>query len=183
MNSLYNALLAFSAPLAQISLETYYQSLKVEPHIPNEPHPINTYGTSETTFTAFRLIKPLERESICTTFLAETKEPSTMLIVVKFVHRYNDKAHNLLADADMALKLRYFGNVGVRDDDPSYGHLQMVFMDYVDGTTVDRMSTSPFRRHSVNRCGPFCTTAISFTVIFAAQLILIFKKDKKNRLD
>ena len=129
-------------------LEAYYQSLKVQPLLLNELHPrffpsINTYRATDSTLIDFRFVKPLERESICTTFLAETKGPSPRSIVVKFVHRYNEEAHNLLAASNMAPKLLYCGKVGVRDDDPSYGHLQMVVMDYIDGITVDRAPTLP----------------------------------------
>lgn len=72
-----------------------------------------------------------------------------MLVVVKFVHRYNDEVHKLLANSDMAPKLLYFGKVGVRDGDPSYGHLRMIVMDYVEDTTVDRVPSVPstFRKH------------------------------------
>ena len=124
-------------------LEAYYQSLKVYSLLPNELHPrffpsINTYRAPDSTPIDFRFVKPLERESICTTFLAETEGPSPRPIVVKFVHRYNKEAHNLLAASNMAPKLLYLGKVGFRDDDPSYGHLQMVVMDYIDGITVDR---------------------------------------------
>jgi len=47
----------------------------------------------------------------------------------------------------MPPKLLYFGKVGVRDDDPSYSHLRMAVMDYVDGTTVDRAPNLPSSFH------------------------------------
>jgi RIO-like serine/threonine protein kinase len=43
----------------------------------------------------------------------------------------------------MAPKLRYFNEVGVCDGDPSYGHLRMVVMDFVDGETVTKPETLP----------------------------------------
>ena len=129
-------------------LEAYYHSLKVQPFLPNKLHArffpsINTYRAPNSTLINFRFVKPLESKSTCTTFLAETEGPFPRPIVVKFVHRYNEEAHNLLAASNMAPKLLYFGKVGVRDDDPSYGHLQMVVMDYIDGTTVDRAPNLP----------------------------------------
>lgn len=134
------------------NLESYYQSLEVQPHIPKQLHPrffpsVNAYRAPGDTLIGFKFIKPLERESICTTFLAETQGLSPMLVVVKFVHRYNEGAHKLLANSDMAPQLLYFGKVGVRDDDPSYGHLRMVVMDYVEGTTVDRAPSVPSTFH------------------------------------
>jgi hypothetical protein len=129
-------------------LEAYHQSLKVQPLLPNELHPrffpsINTYRAPDSMLINFRFVEPLERESICTTFLAETKSSSPRPIFVKFIHRYNKQAHNLFAASNMAPKLLYFGKVGVRDDEPSYGHLQMVVMDYIDGITVDRALSLP----------------------------------------
>ena len=104
---------------------------------------VNAYRASDGALTRFKFIKPLECESICTTFLAETQGPSPMLIVVKFVHRYDEEAYKLLANSDMAPKLLYFAKVGVCDDDPSYDHLRMVVMDYVEGATVDRAPSVP----------------------------------------
>ncbi|KDR71493.1 hypothetical protein GALMADRAFT_229467 [Galerina marginata CBS 339.88] len=58
-------------------------------------------------------IVPLEPDSVCTTFLAKTNGPASDHIVVKFVHRYNKEAHELLAANSMAPKLRYCDKVGV----------------------------------------------------------------------
>jgi len=93
-------------------LEAYYQSLKVRPLLPNELHrrffpSINTYHASDSTLIDFRFVKPLERESICTTFLAETEGPSPR------PHRYNKEAQNILSASNMVPKLLYFGKVGV----------------------------------------------------------------------
>jgi serine/threonine protein kinase len=82
-------------------------------------------------------VKPLERDATCVTFLAITSEASPKSIVVKFVERYGVGAHKLLEKSDAAPQLLYYGHIGVRDDDPTYGHLRMVVMEYLDGMTAD----------------------------------------------
>ena len=49
-------------------------------------------------------------------------------VIVKFTARYNEVAHRLLADADLAPKLHFCERV--------IGNLYMVVMDRVDGTSV-----------------------------------------------
>ena len=82
-------------------------------------------------------MKPLERDATCVTFLAKTFEASPKSIVVKFVERYGVAAHKLLEKTDAAPQLLYYGNIGVSDDDPTYGHLRMVVMEYLDGMTAN----------------------------------------------
>lgn len=124
------------------SLAVYYQSLKIQPHPIRErffPF-INTYRSEpDNSIVKFKAIKHLEPRPICITFLALTEAPTSKLIVVKFVHRYNEEAHRLLADRDMAPKLLYCGEVGsIRASDAHRpGHLHMVVMDYVDGLRAD----------------------------------------------
>ena len=113
-------------------------SLSIQPHVILERFfpSINTFCGSEGSIVKFKLIKHLELDSICTTFLAVTEAPVSKNIVVKFVHRYNEEAHKLLADKDIAPKLLYYGKIiSVRDSYPSCGGLHMVVMDYVDGMT------------------------------------------------
>jgi hypothetical protein len=103
-----------------------------------------------------------------------------MPIVVQFVHRYNKEAHTLLANSDMAPNLLYFGKVGVRDGDPSYGHLQMVVMDYVEGTTVDRAPILPssFREQVQAMLELLHDNGYVFGDLRGPNLML--KKDKKT---
>jgi hypothetical protein len=79
-------------------------SLKIhsQPAIPKKLEPryfpyINAYRGFEGTIINFTFIMPLELDSVCTMFLAKTEGPASLLIVVKFVHRYNKEAHELLA--------------------------------------------------------------------------------------
>ncbi|KAF8153399.1 hypothetical protein B0H34DRAFT_723389 [Crassisporium funariophilum] len=61
--------------------------------------------------------------SMCIATLGNTNK-----VIVKFTARYNEVAHRLLADADLAPKLHFCERV--------IGDLYMVVMDRVDGTSV-----------------------------------------------
>jgi serine/threonine protein kinase len=47
--------------------------------------------------------------------------------------------HNLLEEMHAAPRLLYYGKVGVSDDDPTYGRLRMVVMEYLDGMTANQV--------------------------------------------
>ena len=125
------------------NLGGYYRSLSLniqQPHTLLERFfpPINTFCGSDGVTVKFKYIKYLELDPLCTTFLAVTEAPVSKNIVVKFVHRYNDVAHTLLADNDMAPNLLFYGKLSsVRDTYPSCDGLNMVVMDYIDGLTAD----------------------------------------------
>ncbi len=60
--------------------------------------------------------------------------PNNEMIVVKFTDSYNAKAHRLLAEKDLAPKLRYFSG-----DDKGFkkpGGLEMVVMDFTEGSNA-----------------------------------------------
>lgn len=127
-------------------LRHYYAGLTCQPSpgpqldIP-ELHPrffpsIHTYLDAFGERVNFRYIVPLESDATCVTFRAETLEASPRAIVVKFVERYSESAHRLLAKEDAAPQLFYLGSVGVDKSDPTYGHLKMVVMEYLDGMTM-----------------------------------------------
>jgi hypothetical protein len=42
---------------------------------------------------------------------------------------------------DAAPRLLYYGKVGVSDGDPTFGHLRMVVMEYLNGMTVHQAKT------------------------------------------
>jgi serine/threonine protein kinase len=125
-------------------LNNYYLGLKLEPVGGPELHPryfpsIYAYRDASEVIVDYKYVTPLERDATCVTFLAETLVTPVKSIVVKFVERYNDAAHKLLEDADAAPRLLYCGKVGVRVGDPTYGHLKMVVMEYLDGKTADQV--------------------------------------------
>jgi hypothetical protein len=145
-----NARILYALARSLRRLEAFYQSLEIQSQspIPKKLEPrylpsINAYSGPDATIINFTFIIPLELDPVCTTFLAKTEGPASSLIVVKFVHRYNKEAHELLAAKGLAPKLRYCNKVGVRDGDPSYGRLRMTVMDFVDGETVEKAETLP----------------------------------------
>ena len=71
----------------------------------------------------------------CTTLRARTCEHPAQDIVVKFVDQYGERAHRILAECDLAPTLFYYGSPCL-DKEPSYHHLSMVVMDYIDGDTL-----------------------------------------------
>ena len=59
------------------------------------------------------------------------------------LERYGEEAHQLLAEEHLAPQLLYCGRVGVLDNDPTYGELRMVIMEYVDGETLHEVKRVP----------------------------------------
>lgn len=132
-------------------LDHYYHAL--EPIIVNDAEnvdlcifpSIRAYCDEKSNVIHFEYIKPLERDPTCVTFLARTNSDSEFPkdIVVKFVDRYGAEPHRLLAKDCLAPELFYYGPIGCVEGDPSYGHLRMVVMEYIDGKTVDQVKQLP----------------------------------------
>jgi hypothetical protein len=99
---------------------------------------ICAYRDKEDKIINFKYIKPLKFDSTCVTFHAKTTS-TPKDIVVKFVHHYGEEAYLLLARETLAPQLFYHGKIGVLQGDPSYEHLQMVVMEYIDGETLDQV--------------------------------------------
>ena len=106
-------------------LDNYYNL-----HVPDLPHSevgrypfIAEYGAERIKFTY--LNRPYEDKLL---YFAKLDDEPDTFIVVKFVQRYNAYAHRLLANQDLAPKLRYCGI----DDDVRYGNRFMIVMDYID---------------------------------------------------
>jgi serine/threonine protein kinase len=126
-------------------LKEYYLGIKIqkieEPQHSRYFPSINTYCVDSTKeAVSFTYLRPLENNATCVTFLARTNEQKPKHIVVKFVERYGEAAHRLLEEQGTAPRLFYFGQVGVNQGDPTYGHLRMVVMEYLDGNTVREAS-------------------------------------------
>jgi len=147
------------------ALGDYYESVSKDQDIPalvlNEPHPrFFPYPTSfeeyptkadhEPKCTEFRYIDTFSAASTNVTFLAKVKS-SGQKLVIKFVDRYGVEAHQLLADASMAPRLLYCGQLdgkkdvrraeGRDEDDTNPGGLydgpmRMVVMEYIEGKTA-----------------------------------------------
>jgi hypothetical protein len=104
---------------------------------------ICTYCDDKGRFIEFKYIKPLEFNSTCITFHAKATSGTPKDIEVKFVHHYRREAHHLLARESLAPQLFYHGKIGVLEEDPSYGHLRMVVMEYIDSETLDQVKWIP----------------------------------------
>jgi hypothetical protein len=129
-------------------LHDYYVGLKVIPTDTKSLHPrffpsICAYRNEEDRIIDFKYIKPLKLDLTCVTFHAKTTSGTPKDIVVKFIHRYGEEAHRLLAKESLAPQLVYHGKIGVLEGDPSYGHLRMVVMKYIDSKTLDQVKQIP----------------------------------------
>jgi serine/threonine protein kinase len=129
-------------------LEKYYEAADLRPVAHKYLHPsvfpsITTFLDKTGNPTRFKYIRPLENDPGCVTFHAKTIGSSPMDVVIKFVERYGEEAHRLLAQQHLAPQLVYFGRVGVHDDDPTFGELRMVVMEYVDGFTLHEVKRVP----------------------------------------
>ena len=126
-----------------LKLDNYYRGLRLEQVGESELHPryfpsIRAYHDPMAGIINFIYIKPLERDPTCVTFLAKTVEAVPKYIVIKFVERYGEVAHKLLQKTEAAPRLFYYGKPGVCEGDPTYGHISMVVMEYLDGMTAEQ---------------------------------------------
>jgi serine/threonine protein kinase len=119
-------------------LKSYYvnhtiDSLKPAPtrYFPS----ITTYGKGPRQCVRFKYLGYLESSFDCVTLHAKTDTKPTRDIVVKFVERYSERAHRILAKARLAPQLLYYGPVHCDPKQPSYNSLYMVVMEYIDGFT------------------------------------------------
>jgi len=138
-------------------LKEYYEHLSSSQlDLTNDINPrhffpsVNTYYDSkQDTHVEFDYIRPLEADPACITFLARTRsETDSRSIVVKFVERYGEFVHRLLADHDFAPQLFYFGRVS-KSGTPSYRSLRMVVMEYLQGPTVAQLLADPSLNYSI----------------------------------
>ena len=75
--------------------------------------------------------------------LTGINEHSPVDVVIKFVECYGEEAHQLPAEEHLAPHRLYCGRMGIRDDDPTFGELRMVVMEYVDGETLHKVKRVP----------------------------------------
>ena len=104
---------------------------------------IDSYLSEDGTLVKFKYVSKTEASPGCVTFLAETRTEAPRRIIVKFVEHYNADAHKLVATAGLAPVLYYCGKVSVRAQDPSYGRLKMVVVEFIQGTTLYNRQAFP----------------------------------------
>ncbi|KAF7368144.1 Proteinkinasesubdomain-containingproteinPKL ccin9 [Mycena sanguinolenta] len=83
----------------------------------------------------FEYVEALQRDASCVTFLCKT-EKDNQSIVVKFAESYCYEAHTHLAAKGMAPQLLYCGPIDLSPGAPSYGGLEMIVMEYLEGKMV-----------------------------------------------
>jgi serine/threonine protein kinase len=66
-----------------------------------------------------------------------------MDVVIKFVEHYGEEAHQLLAEEHLAPQLLYCRRVGIHDDNPTFGELCLVVMEYINGETLHEVKQVP----------------------------------------
>ncbi|KAJ7857800.1 hypothetical protein B0H14DRAFT_2750393 [Mycena olivaceomarginata] len=119
-------------------LQMYYLDLQPQRFDSKQPHPrffpsITSYESNGEAVT-FTYISPLESDPACMTFLAALDEMTNKKVVIKFVQRYGEEAHRLLARLRLAPELIHFGSISAPG--LCYGGFQMAVMDYVEGQTL-----------------------------------------------
>ena len=95
---------------------------------------ITTYPDGNRVVVEFEYVGFLENTPDCATLRARTKAGRT--IVVKFVERYGERAHRVLAAEGLAPALLYCGSPCFDQKEPSYQSISMVVMEYIDGDTL-----------------------------------------------
>lgn len=90
----------------------------------------------------FKYLSFLEDGPDCMTLRARTLTVPPRDVVVKFVDRYGERAHRLLADNGLAPELLYCGSPHLQDKDPSYNSISMVVMEFVGGETLNKSEMS-----------------------------------------
>ena len=119
-------------------LHSYYKSLNPTGDAPIDSRyfPSITAYRHATGRVEFKYVGFLENCPDCITLRARTMMEPIQDIVVKFVDRYGQRAHQILADEDLAPKLLYCGSPHFDEDEPSYQSISMVVMEYIDGDTL-----------------------------------------------
>ncbi|KAK2464713.1 hypothetical protein APHAL10511_003289 [Amanita phalloides] len=84
----------------------------------------------------FEYLGFLESDISCVTLHAQTCQKPHKDIVVKFVERYCQEAHELLAQQHLAPELLYYGKPSLENGAPNYGELSMVVMEFIHGETL-----------------------------------------------
>ena len=145
---------AFYALKASLKkLNSYYESLRPTGNLLADSRyfpSITAYRPHGGELVQFNYVGFLENCPDCITLRARVRTMPAQDIVVKFVDRYGQKAHQILADEGLAPKLLYCGSPRLNDDEPSYQSISMVVMEYVDGDTFavakQRMSEESIKK-------------------------------------
>lgn len=119
-------------------LEFYYEKVQPSDDLPADSRyfPSITAYFHSGRFVDFKYVGFLENCPDCITLRARTTTEPAQDIVVKFVDRYGERAHRILADEGLAPKLFFCGSPCFSEEQPTYRSLSMVVMEYIDGETL-----------------------------------------------
>lgn len=128
-------------------LKTYYETLNYNPEDTTSRYfPLATSCTLPNgEKLEFKYETPLKvGDPSCVTYLAtDCKDPQRQF-VVKFVERYGESAHKLLAENNLAPKLLYYGDVWTTPMEAvGCRPRQMVVMEYIRGKTAADLEEVP----------------------------------------
>lgn len=119
-------------------LKSYYEKVQLLGDVPADSRyfPSITAYSVGNEIVRFKYVGFLEDGPDCTTLRAQTLTDPPLDIVVKFVDRYGERAHRLLAEDGLAPELLYCGPPRLNKEDPSYDSLSMIVMGFVEGETL-----------------------------------------------
>ncbi|KAH9900882.1 hypothetical protein C8Q73DRAFT_786312 [Cubamyces lactineus] len=141
------ARILYALRLGMQSLKTYYETLEYDPEDTTSRYfPLATsYVQPNGEKVEFKYNAPLKVGDLsCVTYLATDCRDPQRKFIVKFVERYGEKAHKLLAENQLAPDLLYYGDVwtipeAARGSRPR----QMVVMEYIRGRTAAELKEVP----------------------------------------
>ena len=134
-------------------LKSYYRNLSPNAgKVPADTRyfpSITAYRDEKLGLISFKYVGFLENDPDCTTLHAKTKADKD--IVVKFVDRYGERAHHILANEGYAPEVLYYGTPHLHDSDPSYESISMVVMDYIKGETLAKANQETLSKETKAR--------------------------------
>ncbi|KAG5634558.1 hypothetical protein H0H81_001534 [Sphagnurus paluster] len=135
------------------NLKSYYEKVELPSNLPAESRyfPSITAYSIGNELVHFKYVGFLEDSPDCTTLHAQTLTTPPLDIVVKFVDRYGERAHRLLADNGLAPELLYCGSPGLNEEEPSYESLSMIVMGFVKGKTLAKSKLNQETAEMVRR--------------------------------
>ncbi|KAH8813897.1 hypothetical protein DL96DRAFT_1535489 [Flagelloscypha sp. PMI_526] len=122
-------------------LETHHQAITQADAVLDNPSrffPFISCFKEDDRDIKFGYIKPLEMDSMCVIFKCRTLEQEPRTIVVKFVQSYGEVVHRFLSGQKLPLAphLLYYGPLDTSTNAPLYGNLNMVVMEFLEGSTA-----------------------------------------------
>ena len=138
-NALRIARIMWALRTALEQLEKYYRDVREPPNRRVRYFPLATEYRKDGRTVKFEYTDFLKSPGeSCVAFLARECDDPTRTIVVKFVERYGEEAHRLLAGEGLAPALLYYGDIWHSGPERhGCGARKMVVMEYVEGVVAE----------------------------------------------